>query len=359
MKTLKIIQTILNSYKSRSWNVLIVFIISYIIMGFVVIFIVGAFHPYVSTRGSTDLLECRYTVSLNTAQPYEYFERFYENDQIRNNRHFEMQARCKDYESFLTVCTVVSENHEVILTQLLSGRLHFTEEETEKARAAAIVTPDLGRVGSVINTELFGELEVVGVMDDIRTGIIYVPYSLCLEKQINFHSFSFVVPSRLNYSQIRDLENFVRSDINVVYFQGPAPTLSTIRNSFWATLPEFIFIILITVIMLLFFAQYMAVKNKRIYALFCVLGESKAGIMYLMLLERAFIALISMSVASVLHYILKNRLHNIMKLPNCNMIFIDYILVAVSFCMITLLVFIPYGIHFVRSRQTVLLKQSD
>lgn len=42
MKTLKIIQTILNSYKSRSWNVLIVFIISYIIMGFVVIFIVGA-----------------------------------------------------------------------------------------------------------------------------------------------------------------------------------------------------------------------------------------------------------------------------------------------------------------------------
>lgn len=76
MKTLKIIQTILNSYKSRSWNVLIVFIISYIIMGFVVIFIVGAFHPYVSTRGSTDLLECRYTVSLNTAQPYEYFERF-------------------------------------------------------------------------------------------------------------------------------------------------------------------------------------------------------------------------------------------------------------------------------------------
>jgi len=359
MKTLRIIKTIFNSYKSRSWNIFIVFMISYIIMSFLIIFLCGAFLPYIATRGSTDLAECKYTVTLHTSKPYEYFKKFSENKHVRNNRHFEMRARCNNGESFLHVCTVFSKNQEILLTQLQSGRLYFTDEEAEAKARVAIVTPDMGAVDEVIHTEMFGELKIVGVMDDIRQNIIYVPYTLCLEKQINFHTFSFVVQSRLNYSQIKELENFIRSDSNVEYFQGPAPTLFSLRRNLSATIPELIVIISMTVIMLLFLAQYMAVKNKKIYALFCILGESKAEVIYLMVVERGLITVISMSVASVLHFILKNRLHNIMKLADCNMIFIDYVIVTVSFCMITLLISIPYGVSFVHNKHTVLLKQSD
>lgn len=56
MKTVSILYHIIKNYMIRNKSIFIVFITSYILMGLLIVFIYGAFFPYVSERRSKDLL---------------------------------------------------------------------------------------------------------------------------------------------------------------------------------------------------------------------------------------------------------------------------------------------------------------
>ena len=62
MKTISILYHIIKNYMIRNKSIFIVFITSYILLGLLIVFIYGAFFPYVSERRSKELLDCRYIV---------------------------------------------------------------------------------------------------------------------------------------------------------------------------------------------------------------------------------------------------------------------------------------------------------
>lgn len=71
MKTVSILYHIIKNYMIRNKSIFIVFITSYILMGLLIVFIYGAFFPYVSERRSKDLLDCRYIVNFDGEMPIE------------------------------------------------------------------------------------------------------------------------------------------------------------------------------------------------------------------------------------------------------------------------------------------------
>ena len=109
----------------------------------------------------------------------------------------------------------------------------------------------------------------------------------------------------------------------------------------------------------LHFAQYMSEKNKRVYALLGILGERKEGILFLLIIERGTLVLTSMCVASVIHFFIRNTLHRILNLPDCKMIFNDYVIVALLCFLASLIAAIPYAVSYLFKQYTVQLKQSE
>ena len=150
MKTVSILYHIIKNYMIRNKSIFIVFITSYILMGLLIVFIYGAFFPYVSERRSKDLLDCRYIVNFDGEMPIDYLSRFYQNMFIKDSRHFEVETRLSGQADSLSIHSVFSPEHDVILALKQSGRLYFTEDEIKNSERVAIVTPDLGQLGDTI-----------------------------------------------------------------------------------------------------------------------------------------------------------------------------------------------------------------
>lgn len=358
MKTIALLFHIFKNYMARSKNIFIIFIISYILLSFVIIFFYGAFFPYITQRKSQELTECRYIINFNNKIPYEQLDFFYENEQIRNNRHFEVETYLEGEELF-HIYSVFSPGYDVILMEKQSGRLHFTEEEIEAAEKVAIVTPDMGELGDTITVDPIGELKIIGVMNTLRVGGVYIPCSLFRKCGLPVFTMKFVVQNRLDLYEIKELEDFLYGNENVAYVQGPAPTMNTIINNTAGWLISFFILLLIVFIMFLFFAQYMSEKNKKIYAAFGVLGENKANILFLLILERGITILLSMGIAAILHLLARGKLHSILHLAACNMLISDYLVVILLSFFAAILIAIPYAITFLFRRYTILLKQSE
>ena len=359
MKTVSILYHIIKNYMIRNKSIFIVFITSYILMGLLIVFIYGAFFPYVSERRSKDLLDCRYIVNFDGEMPVDYLSRFYQNMFIKDSRHFEVETRLSGQADSLSIHSVFSPEHDVILALKQSGRLYFTEDEIKNSERVAIVTPDLGQLGDTITVDAIGDLKIIGVLDTIIPRSIYIPCSLFLNENFTVNTMYFVVQSRLNLQEIKSLEDFLYANENVFIVQGPAPTMSVITSDISSWLISFFIILLVIFILFLFFAQYMSEKNKRVYAILGILGERKEGILFLLIIERGTLVLTSMCVASVIHFFIRNTLHRILNLPDCKMIFYDYVIVALLCFLASLITAIPYAVSYLFKQYTVQLKQSE
>lgn len=359
MKTLFLIFHIIKNYVIKNKNIFIVFISSYILMGLVIVFLYGAFFPYVTNRRSEKLTECRYIVNFTSEIPISYLNTFFQNEHIKNNRHFEVETRIPGNEYDWMIHAVFSSEHNVILKAKQSGRTYFTEEEIENSDPVAIVTPDLGQLGEVIEIEPIGKLTIIGVLDTIIPHTVYIPDSLFLDQQFTLNTMYFVVQKRLNFQEIRDLENFLYVDETVAIVQGPAPTTNVVLKDFSEWMIPFFIILLVIFILFIFFIQYMSEKNKRMYALFGILGENKLNILFYLIIERGILALASMCIACGIHFLLRDFIHKIFVLPFCKMIFTDYLfLIALSF-LASLILAVVYAVTYLFKKYTIMLKQSE
>lgn len=123
-----------------------------------------------------------YIVNFDGEMPIDYLSRFYQNMFIKDSRHFEVETRLSGQADSLSIHSVFSPEHDVILALKQSGRLYFTEDEIKNSERVAIVTPDLGQLGDTITVDAIGDLKIIGVLDTIIPRSIYIPCSLFLRK---------------------------------------------------------------------------------------------------------------------------------------------------------------------------------
>lgn len=95
--------------------------------------------------------------------PLDRLNLFYRNTLFKDNRHFEVETWLYEQGGGLSIHSVFSPEHDVILTLKQCGRLYFTEDEIKNSEKVAIVTTDLGKSGDTITVEAIGDLKIIGV----------------------------------------------------------------------------------------------------------------------------------------------------------------------------------------------------
>lgn len=360
MKTISLTCHLLKSYFARNKAVFAVFLLSFMLLCFSLFLLYSIMVSYVASLNSTTRNDTFYNIILTEPVSYDEFSAMEKSCRVLGKTRSTLlrsAERVPVAEGKTAVLYGSRLQSGLLFLYTQEGRLFFTEEEASGKEPAAIASAMLGlRVGDRIDIGLSEPVTVVGIAMTVGDSL-YIPEPLFAQTGLSVQDAEIIMPRRLSFPEIWELDRFNRSQERVADIYG-VHKLQTELHQAVENLTGFTVLTLILFLFFLYIMQYITEKNRRTYAMFGMLGASRSDFAVLFLLERIVLTLIAGIPAALLHFLFGARLPQFVPFdtPSRNMRVLDYSVSLLLILLAVIAVSIPYMIAFLRKQYVVTAK---
>ena len=332
------------------------YIVSLIVINYIVCFLYGAFNIHILEKRSEDLAKCTYLIDYKNPEKFENVQKLKSINYVGSSRFYIYESLFETEENFFRIrSSETSELPENLL--LAAGRRNFTETELTGDVKSAIVSPNLGKLGDRISLSADDQYLVVGVLDTPQENLFYIPFRTYQELNLDVHRFTYIVKNKLTAKEQEEMLHAIDdSNINMISFYNSAE-----QEMKQAVLERAGFTIIFIVInfSFLFLLQFISDKTKKSYILYGILGAERSTIFLILYIERIFYVSLTMMFSSLLHFVTKDAFHKIMNLPGSKMEFVDYVVINLIEIVSVFIVSLPFVISFFKKSYTTILKENQ
>ena len=198
------------------------YIVSLIVINYIVCFLYGAFNIHILEKRSEDLAKCTYMIDYKNPEKFENVQKLKSINYVGNSRFYIYESLFETEENFFRIrSSETSELPENLL--LAAGRRNFTETELTGDVKSAIVSPNLGKLGDRISLSADDQYLVVGVLDTPQENLFYIPFRTYQELNLDVHRFTYIVKNKLTAKEQEEMLHAIDdSNINMISFYNSA-----------------------------------------------------------------------------------------------------------------------------------------
>lgn len=337
-----------------------VFIVAALLFGVSFLSVLGGFVSYFSDANSIDDSQCRHVVSFRNEQSASGADAYCGNRFFKNKRYTELNSAVSAPDGTRYYVTTFYGNSDTLLYYVCrDGRLTFSKDELSGKTPAVFVSGDLGAVaGAKIRLPFWDEeFTVVGIIDDPMGKLIVVPRVWFEDAGLKASRMTFYTTRKLTVFEEKKLQYDLCGDGNARLTGGITYEEAAHNNSV-----DLIGCSILAVIVLMlgfYLFNYASEKNRYTYSLMGILGSGKANTLFILMLERIISTFIVMASSAVIHFFIRDSLHDLLLIPKCGMGLKEYAIAVGIVVLAAVFSSIPFAVYYIKNSYTTVVKHYE